>query len=403
MSQEPPAEQEAGAARAHAGARASGAGASTPSDLHAAPGAGSRRPGADADARSPRSLPARSSRLWAALALVVALGASVLAGLSWWQLRTRIAALESDAGQRRAALEAAVDNLRSSTAEAAERSAALASALDTQRDHVRDMAGRLDPLPGRVDALERRVEADSGSSDARSEWLRAEAEYYLAVANAELALGGRFRTAVAALELADDRLRSLADPSLTEVRRLVADELQQLKSIAVPDIEGIALGLGSLAARVDELPLRRAGPAQSQAAQPAPLDAARPGLGRLWLAVKGALGSIVSVERTEEPVARALSADERVLVRRRLELELELARAAAVDAEPAAYAASLESALALLDRDFDAGSAAVEAARELLTRLRGVDIAPPLPDIAESLTRLRLAGKKELAGRKGKD
>jgi uroporphyrin-3 C-methyltransferase len=388
MSQEPPAEQDAGAAPPRADYRASGFGGP---DFHASSGSGSRQTEADPtrDVGSPRS---RSPSAWTLLALVLALAVAAAAGLSSWQLRGRIAALESDAAQRRAALETAAESLRSSTAEAAERSAALAGALDAERDRVRDMSERLDPLPARVDAIERRVEADSGSSDARSEWLRAEAEYYLAVANAELKLGGRFQTAVSALELADDRLRSLADPTLTDVRRLVADELQQLKSVAVPDIEGVALGLGSLAARVDELPVRRAGPVEAE--RPPPTAAAEPGLARLWLAVKGALGSIVSVERTEQPIARALPADERVLVRRRLALELELARAAAVDARPAAFTSSLESALALLRRDFDRDSAAVGAAVELLTRLREIDIAPPRPDISESLLRLRLAGRK---------
>jgi uncharacterized protein HemX len=365
-----------------------------------------QEPPAEQDAGAARP---RSRSAWTVLAVVLALAASALAGLSWWQLHARIAVLESSAAQRRAALDSAVDGLRSSTAEAAERTAAMSRALDAERARVRDMADRLDPLPDRVDSLERRVEADSGTSDARSEWLRAEAEYYLAIANAELALGGRFQTAVSALELADDRLRSLADPSLTEVRRLVADELQQLKSVPVPDIEGVALGLGSLAARVEELPLRRAGPVRSEAGvdgfvvpsapasaadSRATLESAEPGLGRLWLAFKGALGSIVSVERTEQPIAQALSAEERVAVRRRLELELELARAAAIDARSGAFTASVESALALLRRDFDTDSAAVGAAVELLTRLHDVDVAPPRPDIAESLMRLRLARRK---------
>lgn len=336
----------------------------------------------------------RALNAWTALALVLALAAATAAGLSWWQLRARIAALESDAGERRAALESALDGLRASTTEAADRSAALGRALDAERERVNGLADRLDALPGRVDALERRVEADSGSSDARTEWLRAEAEYYLAVANTELALGGRWATAVAALEVADDRLRALGDPSLTEVRRLVSDELQQLKGIDPPDIEGIALGLGNLAARVDELPLRPAGPISSEPAGVPPIEAAEPGLGRLWLAVKGALASILSVERTAEPVARALSAEERVLVRRRLELELELARAAAIDAKRDAFGASLESAIALLRRDFDTDAAAVGAAVDLLTKLRAIDVAPPRPDIAESLQRLRLAGRK---------
>jgi uroporphyrin-3 C-methyltransferase len=360
MSQQPPAEQEAGAAGVEAGVR--------PSSSDAAPveAAGGSR------------------AAWVVLALVLAASAAGLAAFAWWEHREAYAALTASARETRTALDA----LRAHTGDVAERVAALGKALDADREHARTLTERLDPLPGRLTELERRVEADSGSSDARSEWLRAEADYYLNVANTELELGGRWETAVAALELADDRLRALADPALTRVRRLVADELLELKSVRLPDIEGVALGLGQLARRVEELPLREPGPV-GRAAE-VPLDQVDPGLGRLWLAVKRALAGIVRVEHSDQPVVHALSADERSLARRQLVLELELARAAALNAEPQAFAASLRNALALLDRDFDTDSAAVGGAVELLVPLLDLDIAPEHPDISESLKLLRL-------------
>ena len=114
-----------------------------------------------------------------------------------------------------------------------------------------------------------------------------------------------------------------------------------------------------------------------------------PGLGRLWLAIKSTLLDLVRIERRDEPVPQALSAAERALSRRQLEIELELARIAALRADQQAFTSGLETAIALLKRDFDATAADVEGALALLNELRGFDIDPDRPDISRSLNLLR--------------
>ncbi|HEX5418934.1 MAG TPA: uroporphyrinogen-III C-methyltransferase, partial [Gammaproteobacteria bacterium] len=326
----------------------------------------------------------------AVLALAVALLAAGAAGFSWWQNAARDAALETSRRETLKSLDNALEAVRTASHGSAERVHALDETLAAERQRVTEMASRLDGLPERLGALEQRVEAGSGSADARTEWLRSEADYYLGLANSELELGGRWQTAIAALELADDRLRKLSDPSLGPVRQAVADELVELKSVKLPDLEGIAFRLEGLAAHLDELPFRSPGPNAHSAK---PLDDSQPGLDRLWHTFEGAVAGIVSVRRSDEPASQVLTSDERLLARRQLALDLELARAAALNAEPKAYAASLDNAAALLQRDFDRGSAAVAAASALLIELHGIDIAPQRPDISASLKQLRQLGE----------
>ncbi len=328
----------------------------------------------------------------ALLALVVALFAAAAAGFSWWQNAQRYAALAASDRDALAAMRRGLDAVRGEAGDAGRRLAALETARGDADQRTAALAAKLESLPGRVDVLEQRVEAGSGSSDARSEWLRSEARYYLTLANTELALGGRWQTALSALELADGRLRQLGDPTLAPVRAAVAAELRALKSVKLPDIEGIALRLGDLAAHVADLPLRHPGPPGGGPAPPSPARDAAPGLGRLWLTVKGALSGIVRVERSSAPVAPALSDEERALARRELRLELELARASALEAAPKAYAASLRNALALLARDYDGDASAVMSAAALLKQLEAVDVAPARPDISASLELLERHG-----------
>jgi uncharacterized protein HemX len=309
----------------------------------------------------------------------------MVAGMLWWQYRqfyvsldqTDTAAAEALA-RVRAEQRALQDGLADANAD-----------VDTLRQLNTSLGERLDTLPGRFVALEERLDAvQGGSFDARGNLLRSEAEYYLTVANTELTLIGDFESAVTALELADSRLAEIANPELAPVREAIAGELLALRSLRLPDIEGIVFGLGRLAARADELPLRADLPVSLASETSEELDA-EPGFARLWLAVKNTLLDLVRVERRDEPVPQALSAAERVLSRRQLQLELELARIAALRGDEQAFLSGLEMAMTILRRDFDAAAADVEGALALLGELRSFDIDPQRPNISGSLNLLR--------------
>ncbi len=349
-------------------------------------------PNAGPDAGADRGRAGAAGTVLGLLALVVALFAAAAGGFSWWQNAQRYAALAAGERDALAEIRQGLETVRSEAQGTSERVAALEAARDDADQRAAALAAKLESVPGRVGALEQRVEAGTGSSDARSEWLRSEAQYYLALANTELSLGGRWQTAISALELADDRLRQLAAPSLAPVRAAVAAELRELKSVKLPDIEGTALRLGDLADHVADLPLRHPGPPGGGPAPAKTAQTAAPGLGRLWLTVKGALGGIVRVEHPSAPAAQALTDEERALARRQLRLELQLARASALEAEPEAFGASLRNALGLLDRDYDGDSPAVANAVTLLTQLEAVDVAPRRPDISASLELLERSG-----------
>jgi uncharacterized protein HemX len=319
------------------------------------------------------------------VALLFAIIAIMVAGMLWWQYRQFYVSLDqTDA--------AAADALARVRAEQRALQDGLQDArddVDTLRQLNSSLGERLDVLPGRFAALEERLDTvQGGSFDARGNLLRSEAEYYLTVANSELTLTGDFETAVTALELADGRLAEIANPELAPVREAIAGELLALRSLRLPDIEGIVFGLGRLAGRADELPLRADLPLRLASEADEELEA-EPGFARLWLAVKRTLLDLVRVERRDEPVPQSLSAAERALSRRQLEVELELARIAALRGDEQAFSSGLEMAIMILQRDFDVSTADVEGALALLGDLRSFDIDPQRPDISGSLNLLR--------------
>ena len=150
--------------------------------------------------------------LWFTLVLTfgVALAAASAGGLLWWQQSQSEAAMAL--ADSAAAL--SVDEIRNAVESLEEDVGTLQRSDAAQLEASGRIGANVDDLSIRFGALESRVDDFQGvSGDARRRWLLAEAEHYLNLGNAELSLGGRWETAIVALELADDALRQLADPA----------------------------------------------------------------------------------------------------------------------------------------------------------------------------------------------
>jgi len=318
-----------------------------------------------------------------ALAVLAVLGTSML----WWQYRAFYVELSDDD----TALTRSLEDTRASLRRLDDALQAAVRDLATSEAQTAALGTRVDALDPRFAQLDQRIDAlQGGTDDARQLWLRAEAEYYLAAATTELEIGGRWQNAIAALELADALLRELGNPALNAVRAEIAAELAALRAVRLPDVEGLTYALASLAERVDDLPMRADSPENfSPAADD--LESMEPGLARLWRGVREALVGIVRIERRSDPVEVVLTEEERRVVRRQLELELELARVALARGRPQAFVTSLDAAAALLERDFDRGAPAVASALSTVADARRANVAPARPDISRSLNLLRAA------------
>jgi uncharacterized protein HemX len=360
--------------------------ASLSTDKSQRPRASATDGGRNAAGEDARAAAPRGGSFAGSLALVLALIAIGVAGMLWWQYREFYVSLD----QTDTAAAQALERVRAEQRALQDGIKDVNDDVDTLRQLNASVADRVNELPSRFVDLERRLDAiQGGSFDARGVLLRSEAEYYLSVANTELNLASDWDNAITALELADGRLAQLANPELGPVREAIAGELLALRAVRLPDIEGLMFSLGRLAARAPALPMRADLPANYSTDAAAAEDAAEPGFERLWVAVKRTLLGLVRIERRDEPVAEALSAAERELGRRQVEIELEVARTAALRAQPQAFRSAVDAATAILQRDFDADAAEVESALALLREMRTLEINPKKPDISGSLNQLR--------------
>ncbi|EGR3966956.1 uroporphyrinogen-III C-methyltransferase [Vibrio cholerae] len=91
-----------------------------------------------------------------------------------------------------------------------------------------------------------------------NDWLLAEADYLVKLAGRKLFLEHDVETATQLMESADQRIAALNDPSLTVLRKAMANDITTLKNIPLIDRDGLVLRLISLQQQIDNLPLANA-------------------------------------------------------------------------------------------------------------------------------------------------
>ncbi len=225
----------------------------------------------------------------------------------------------------------------------------------------------------------------------QDEWVLAEARYLLHVANQRIELQRDRDTALAALLSADQRLLSLGEASYLPVRRKIADEVNQLRAVEIPDINGMALELQQLAEQVHELRMQGS---HYVPTKPEDMevegDAWRPeSLKEAPAALVDLFKEVFVLQPVDKPVGPMLPPESRYFIYSNLKLQLEAARLALLSLEAGAYQSSLQSAAQWLKDYFDTENPATSAMQESLARLSKVDIKPAFPDVSGSLKLLR--------------
>ena len=230
----------------------------------------------------------------------------------------------------------------------------------------------------------------------RADWIVAETEQLLLIANRRLQLARDVASALAALRAADRNLELLANPHFIVVRRQLAREIGLLESLEKTDIAGATLRLGSLAEGVDRLPLsqelRRQVLAytESNDAARTELSAADDGWGTARSMWRDVL-SLVRIRRHDGNERPLLPPDQQYFVRENLRLVLYGAQQALLQGHVQTYQQNINTAGRWLNDYFDGDAQTVAAARAELEKLKAMPVMVELPDIAGSLAALRKA------------
>jgi len=305
----------------------------------------------------------------------------------------------------------------------------LDDALQQERQALSDLKKQQQETKGRLDKFDQVISADETAIKRQDEWLKrqteemeqsmellyervggsstqwiaAEAEYLMRIANHRLQLEGDSATALVALERADMRLRDTEDPAWTAVREKLAAEMAELKGLKQLDLTGQAAKLSGLISQVDKLKL----PHSVLVADEQPEVATKVEkelsfdtvVNDLWVGFK----SLIKVRRNDRPVAAMLEPDQSFFLFQNLRLQLEGARVALLRGDQSLFDASLQRVDAWGKEFFDQEHALTKSMLEGVDELRKLKLESKMPDISGSIRMLLAQQGKVVADPKQDD
>ncbi|WP_375321503.1 uroporphyrinogen-III C-methyltransferase [Aliivibrio logei] len=178
-----------------------------------------------------------------------------------------------------------------------------------------------------------------------NDWLLAEADYLVKIAGRKLWLEHDVVSATRLMENADQRISALNDPSLTPLRRAMADDIATLKAIPLIDRDGLVLKLNSLEQQINKLPLASAVLPEADAVEQKKVSTnINDWQSNLMQSLDDFAGHFITYRVREGNVIPLLSPEQHFYLKENIKGKLLLASKALYREQSEVYATSLESA-----------------------------------------------------------
>ncbi|MGB5762632.1 MAG: uroporphyrinogen-III C-methyltransferase [Sedimenticolaceae bacterium] len=353
--------------------------------------------------------PARGNPLPLILAILALISVAVAGGLgyqSWSELKADLASMDvrlleaqSRQQQLQQSLSSASETLSAQEGALGEQRDVLAQqriAMDEARAAFREQEQKLADENLRMQEREAELRAAVADVHRRvgrsgTQWMVAEADYLLRIANDRLILARDTGTARSALQLADQRLRDTGDPGWAGVREQIARDIALLSTIEVLDRAGLAAGLSALIGQVPQLKIA----STTIGAQRTLPEATGHQAGErswktlaedLWAGFKDS----VRIRERDEPIQAMLAPEHQFFLYENLKLLLEGARFALARDDQTMFQDSLVTAADWLTSYFDPNDGTTASMKQAIDSMRQIDIRPVIPDISQSLRALQV-------------
>ena len=233
-----------------------------------------------------------------------------------------------------------------------------------------------------------------GATD-RQDWLLAEAQYLLRLANQRLIMADDVVAAKALLLSADGILVELDDVSLHQVRAAVAADLAAVRAVPQRDIQGMYLNLAALIEQAGKLVIFQL-PEDVGRAPVAPAENWQARLQQGYEEALLKLSDYVIIRRRDVPIEALMDPQWEGLVRQNLRMLLEQAQVALLSGNQLLFRESLTRANHWVAEFFEADEAAAKALAQEISVLGEKEIAVQMPDISRSLAAVDAALERRM-------
>jgi uroporphyrin-3 C-methyltransferase len=241
------------------------------------------------------------------------------------------------------------------------------------------------------------IQSQMGTSS--QDWVYAEVEYLVRMANQRVLMEQDANSALQLLQSADDIIRETEGLTAHGLREALARNIVSLKAVASPDTQGIYLELSALVSQVallsQTLPTY-----QAPSSATVEIPSATGYLARFLGIIRHAgnkLALLVDFRRDEVAIKRILPPKEEYFLRQNLVLKLQIAQMALLEGNQRVFQSALGEALVWVSESFDRENPGTVTMMKSITRLSAIQVSVDLPDITSSLKEVRsqMAGFKE--------
>lgn len=321
---------------------------------------------------------------WINLILIIIL--FLLAGFAGWIVWQQNQSATAESAVLKDRLGTALQKIEASNAREntlMKRAEALNETSLTLAEQVAHNSERLGKLPGAE----------------RQDWLLAEAEYLLRLANQRLELERDWDGAVSMLTAADNVLIETRNPRLDKVRAQIARELMALRAVPAVDRVGAIFRLQALQEQVTSLPWmpEKLIPDVAVEEEPRVLEE-QTWYWNAWFTVKDNMTRMVRIRERDAPIAAPLTPDQQYYLQQNMHLMLEQAQVALLREQTELYTHSLGRVQEWLDQYLVMEDERTRAARAALAQLAAWDVSPERPDVTKSLILLQKLVEEQRRG-----
>lgn len=231
-----------------------------------------------------------------------------------------------------------------------------------------------------VNAVQRQL-ANLQQRDTR--WLNAEANYLIRLAQRKLVMESDVTSALLLLRSAHTLLEDQASILALTTRQAIADDIRQLQSVQLPDKVALSTQLSTMSAEIEQLTLIGM---RQETYREGVQDGWQQSRDAGWLAAGlNLLRTIFIWREWDDAPAEMLPAQQEVLVKRQIQLQLEQARLALIQGDQALYRHVLEQSSGLLKAHFSQDAERVQNVAREIERLSELDTVVELPDLSASV------------------
>lgn len=223
-----------------------------------------------------------------------------------------------------------------------------------------------------------------------NDWLLAEADYLVKLAGRKLFLEHDVESATLLMETADQRIAALNDPSLTPLRKSMANDITKLKSVPLIDRDGLVLRLSSIQKQVDALPLANAIlPEAEQVTEQAVSEDINDWQSNLMTSLKDFSENFITFRTRDGNVIPLLSPEQHFYLKENIKAKLETAIKSVYSEQQEIYTTALETAQKWSQSFFNQNNNSVKSFQTSLEQLSKQTVAVEYP--------VKLETQKELS------